>query len=188
MKNLSFEQKRDVVLRAVVGLNQKFNQDFVVQEEFLRFGERDNAWLLVLSNYDGDKFYFSVFQWEIKGDFIKRISEKKNPFLPCISQIPSNIVEANIYDEGVVVFKDSNREYFVFNFAGESVLKTSIYPEVQRHLNFMEEVSVMRGCGVCWRYLGNFFKVLLFLLLDFFFVNYRYELYLFFKYFNGENF
>ncbi len=159
---LSFEQKRDVTLRAVVGLNQKFNQDFIIQEEFLSFGEDDNAWLLVLSNYDGSKFYFSVFQWEIKGDFIKRISQKKNSFLPCISEIPSNIIETNIYDEGVVVFKDSNREYFVFNFTGKLVLKTSIYPEVQRHLNFMEELSVMREYGICWNYWGYSFELSLF--------------------------
>ena len=149
MKNLNFEQKRNVVLQALVGINQKFSQDFIIQEEFLSFGEEDNAWLLVLSNHDESKFYFSVFEWEIKGDFIKRISQKKNPFLSSISEIPSNIIEANIYDEGVVVFKLSNLEYFVFNFVGELVLKTTIYPEVQKHLNFMEEVGVMRGWSVC---------------------------------------
>lgn len=147
--NLSFEQKRDVVLRAVAGLNKKLNQDFIIQEEFLSFGEEDNAWLLVLSNYDGCKFYFSVFQWEIKGDFIKRVSQKKNPFLSCISEIPSNIIEANIYDEGVVVFRLSNLEYLVFNFVGELVLKTSIYPEVKKYLDFMEDVDIMREFVIC---------------------------------------
>lgn len=63
MKNLNFEQKRNVVFQALVGINQKFSQDFIIQEEFLSFGKEDNAWLLVVSNYDGSKFYFSVFEW-----------------------------------------------------------------------------------------------------------------------------
>jgi len=146
---LSFEQKRNLVLKSVFDLNQEFKQEFVIQEKFLSFGEDDNAWLLILSNLDGNKFYFSIFEWEIKGDFIKRVLQKKDPFLASIRKIPSNIIEANIYDEGVVVFKLSNRTYLVFNFAGEFVLKTSIYPEVQRHLHFMEEVGVMRECGIC---------------------------------------
>ncbi len=149
MKNLKFEQKRDVVLKAVVNLNQKFNQNFIIQEEFLSFGEEDNAWLLVMSNYDGSKFYFSVFEWELKGDFIKRVSKKKDPFLVSINEIPSNIIYAKIYDEGMVVFKLPNRESLVFNFTGELALRTSIYPQVEQHLNFLKEISTMHEFGVC---------------------------------------
>ena len=103
----------------------------------------------MLSNYDESKFYFSLFQWEIKGAFIKRVYQKKDPFLATIVEIPSNIIKANIYDTGAVVFKLKNCEYLVFNFAGELILKTLIYPEVQRHLSFMEEISVMREFGIC---------------------------------------
>ncbi len=154
---LNFKQKRDIVLKSVVDLNQRLNQTLVIQEKYLSFGEDDNAWLLVLSNYDESKLYFSVFEWEIKGDFIKRVSQKKNPFSTSITEVPSNVVEAIIYDEGVVVFKLSNREYILFNFAGKMVLRTFLYPEVQSHLDFMKEVSMMQEYGVCWVFLGKVF-------------------------------
>jgi len=147
--NLNFKQKRDLVLKAVIELNQRSYQNFIVQEEFLSFGEDDNAWLLVLSNYEGTKFYFSVFEWEIKGDFLKRISQKKNPFVTSLTEISSDIVDACIYDEGAVIFKLRNREYVIFNFVGKEVLKTEIYPEVSQHLAFLKEVSVMHEYGIC---------------------------------------
>lgn len=146
---LNFKQKRDLVLKAVVDLNQRFHQDFIIQEEFLSFGEDDNAWLLVTSNYDGTKFYFSVFEWEIKGDFLKRLSKKKNPFTVSLAEIPSSISNSCIYDEGMIVFTLSNHEYLVFTFAGEMILKTSMYPEVQHHLDFLKEISVMHEYGIC---------------------------------------
>ncbi len=149
MKTLNFTQKRDLVLNAVAYLNKKLNQNFIVHTEFLSFEEDDNAWLLVLSNYDGSKFYFSVFEWEIKGDFIKRVSQKKDPFRTTIVEIPSSIIKANIYDTGAVVFKLKNLEYLVFNFAGEEVLKTSSYPEVQEHLSFLEGILTMHKTGIC---------------------------------------
>ena len=146
---LSFEQKRDLVLKAVVDLNRKFNEDFVIQEEFLSFEKDDNAWLLILSNVEESKLYFSVFEWEIKGDFIKRVLKKEDPFLVSITEIPCNIIKSYIYDEGAVVFKLNNHEYIVFNFAGKQVLKTQIYPQVQEHLNFLNEISTLHDCGIC---------------------------------------
>jgi hypothetical protein len=146
---LSFEQKSDIVLNSVVSLNKTIPQPFVVYEQFLNFGKDDNAWLLVLSNYDETKFYFSVFEWEITGDFIKRISKKQNPFACSLVVIPSNLLNACIYDEGAVVFTLQNNVYMVFNFAGKEVLKTDMYSEVQNHLNFLKEISVMHEYGIC---------------------------------------
>lgn len=146
---LNFNQKRDLILKAVADLNQKFHQDFIIQEEFLSFGEDDNAWLLVLSNDEGTMFYFSVFEWEIQGDFLRRISKKKDPFVASITGIPWNILEATIYDEGTVVFRLTNHEYLVFNFAGKMVLRTFVYLQVQHHLHFMKEIKAMHAYGIC---------------------------------------
>lgn len=149
MRELSFTQKRDIVINAVAYLNNKFNQDFIVHYQFLSFEEYDNAWLLVLSDYDESKFYFSVFEWEIKGDFIKRVSQKKDPFLATIVEIPSSIVQATIYDKGAVVFKLQSLEYLVFNFAGEELMRNASYTKVQEHLCFLEESLTMHENLVC---------------------------------------
>ena len=149
MKNLSFEHKRDVILKAIEDFNQRLNQKFIIQEKFSSFGKEDNAWLLVLSNHNEGKIYFSVFEWELKGDFIKRVSKSKSPFLSPFNEIPSDIIEADIYDEGMVVFKLKSREYLVFNFVGDEVFRTEIYPEVQEHLDFLREVSVMHEFSIC---------------------------------------
>lgn len=146
---LSFEQKRDIVLKSVVSLNKEISQQFVIHEQFLSFEKDDNAWLLVLSNHDETKFYFSVFEWEITGDFIKRISKKQNPFACSLVEIPSNLLDARIYDDGAVVFTLQNNAYMVFNFAGKEVLQTHVYPEVQYHLDFLTEISVMHEYGIC---------------------------------------
>lgn len=149
MKKLSFEHKRDVILKAIEDLNQKLNQRFIIQEEISSFGKEDNAWLLVLSNHNEGKIYFSVFEWELKGAFIKRVSKKRPQFQKTLTEIPSDIIEADVYDEGMVVFKLKSREYLVFNFEGKEVFRTTIYPEVQEHLDFLREVSVMHEFAIC---------------------------------------
>lgn len=115
----------------------------------MSFEEDDNAWLLVMSNYDESKFYFSVFEWELKGDFIKRVAKKKDPFLATIVEIPSNIIKANIYDTGAVVFKLKNLEYLVFNFAGEELMRNASYTKVQEHLCFWEGILTIHENLVC---------------------------------------